>query len=481
MNNITLNFFGETLSISKPKSLLGLRSEISKLFCFSPEDASEILLTYIQNGEKKIISNDEDLKTFLKSNITLLDLDISLSSKIYKDNLSQLQEEKIKEQKTLEELIKKKEELTKIKETKFIQEKKELKEIENKMRELLKKQCEIRKKIYESTRQLDREISEYDKKIRELQKKLGIPTEKTEKLKGKQMVQIGFHNKLRFAPPVIKLPITKPCPHVHPCFFERKYHIHPNKIVKFQKVECISKETNKTMNESSNSKDETDINMKTIDEWGKNLLSRTRETTNKLAEKFKALESFNISINSTNDKKEDEKKVIHDNFMCDGCGMNPIVGKRYKCNSCRNFDYCEKCYEKNKSIHKHSFNAIEKPILSRVKFNYIPNNNLNRPKINPGMKFNGRRPDGVPKKMEHYPTMGNIFEKENVVKKVIHHGVKCDQCQKCPIIGIRFKCAVCPDFDYCEECEKKYANKHNHAFYKIYEPKMRQLIPKNNH
>jgi len=481
MNNITLNFFGETLSISKPKSLLGLRSEISKLYCFSPEDASEILLTYIQNGEKKIISNDEDLKTFLKSNITLIDLDISQSSKIYKDNLSQLQEEKLKEQKTLEEMIKKKEELTKIKETKFIQEKKELKEIENKMRELLKKQCEIRKKIFESTRQIDREISEYDKKIRELQKKLGIPIEKTEKLKGKQMVQIGFHNKLRFAPPVIKLPITKPCPHVHPCFFERKYHIHPHKIVKFQKVECIPKEINKTMNESSNSKDEINIKMKTIDEWGKNILSRTRETTNKLAEKFKALESLNISINSNNDKKEDEKKEIHYNFMCDGCGMNPIVGKRYKCNSCRNFDYCEKCYEKNKSTHKHSFNAIEKPILPRAKLNCMPNNNLNRPKFNPDMKFNGRRPDGVPKKMEHYPTMGNIFEKENVAKKVIHHGVKCDQCQKCPIIGIRFKCAVCPDFDYCEECEKKFADKHNHAFYKIYEPKMRQLIPKNKH
>ena len=485
MNNITLNFFGETLSISKPKSLFGLRSEISKLFCFSSEDASEILLTYIEKGEKKIISNDEDLKTFLKSNITLIDLDISQSSKIYKDNLSQLQEEKLKDQKTLEELTKKNEELTKIKETKFIQEKKELKEIENKMRELLKRQCEIRKKIYESARKIDRDISENDKKIRELQKKLGISTEKDEKLKSKQMVQSPFYNKLRFAPPVIKLPITKPCPHVHPCFFERKYHIHPPKISKIQKMEIndIPKKTNKTMNESSNSKEDIDIKMKTIDDWGEHILSKAKEITNKLAEKFKGLESLNISINSNNDKKEEEKekKEIHYNFECDGCGMNPIVGKRYKCNSCRNFDYCEKCYEKNKSTHKHSFNAVEKPVLHRVKLNYIPNNNLSKPKFHPGMKFNGRRPDGVPKKMEHYPTMGNIFQKENDVKKVIHFGVKCDQCQKFPIIGVRFKCAVCPDFDYCEECEKKFAAKHNHAFYKIYEPKMREFIPKNKY
>jgi hypothetical protein len=483
MNKITLNFFGETLSISKPKSLLGLRSEISKLFCLSSEDASEILLTYMEKGEKKIISNDEDLKTFLKSNITLLDLDISQSSKIYKDNLNQLQEEKLKDQKTLEELIKKKEELTKIKETKFIPEKKELKEIENKMRELLKRQCEIRKKIYESARQIDRDISENDKKIRELQKKLGISTEKDEKLKSKQMVQRPFYNNQRFAPPVIKLPITKPCPHVHPCFFERKYHIHPPKISKLQTIECndIPKKTNKTMTESSNSKEEIDIKMKTIDDWGKHILSKTKEITDKLAEKFKGLESLNISINSTKDKKEEEKKEIHYNFQCDGCGMNPIVGKRYKCNSCRNFDYCEKCYEKNKSTHKHSFNEFEKPVLHRVKLNYMPNNNLIKPKFHPGMKFNGRRPEGVPKKMEHYPTMGNIFQKENAAKKVIHYGVKCDQCKKYPIIGVRFKCAVCPDFDFCEECEKKFAAKHNHAFYKIYEPKMRELIPKNKY
>lgn len=471
MNNIILNFFGETISVSKPKSLFGLRSQISELFFFSPEDASEILLTYMENGEKKIISSDEDLKTFLKSGINLLDLDISQNSKIFKDNLSKLQREKALDQKTLEELLKKKEELVKIKETKFILEKKELKEIENQMRELLKRQYEIRKKIFESTRQIDRDISENNKKIQELQKKLGIPTENPEKNERNQMVQRGFHNKLRFAPPQIKFPIIKPCPHVHPCFFPRKYHIHPPRTLKLQKNELIDiKETNKTMNESSSSKEEIDIKLKAIDAWGNNILSKAKEISDKIAEKFKRLENLSVSINSVNDKKEQNKKEIHHNFKCDGCGMNPIVGKRYKCNSCRNFDYCENCYEKNKYTHKHSFNAVEKPFLE-------PSNNSSKP----GMKFNGKRPDGVPKKMQHYPTMGNIFEKENDAKKVIHYGVRCDGCQKYPIIGVRFKCAVCANFDYCEECEKKFAEKHSHTFFKIYDPKMRQLIPKNKH
>ena len=74
--------------------------------------------------------------------------------------------------------------------------------------------------------------------------------------------------------------------------------------------------------------------------------------------------------------------------------------------------------------------------------------------------------------MEHCPTMGNIFEKEKIANKIVHFGVKCDGCGTFPIIGCRFKCAVCDNFDYCEQCEKKFSEKHNHPFLKIYEPKM---------
>ena len=45
MSKISLNFFGETILVDKPKSLSSLRKEISELFCFSSEDAAEIILT----------------------------------------------------------------------------------------------------------------------------------------------------------------------------------------------------------------------------------------------------------------------------------------------------------------------------------------------------------------------------------------------------------------------------------------------------
>ena len=486
MSKITLNFFGEIISVNKPKSLFALRSEISDLFCFSPEDASEILLTYVENGNKKIISNDEDLKTFLESKITLLDLDISQSSKIYKSNLNQLQEENLKDKKALDELLKKREELAKMKETKFLPEKQELKEIQEKIVELLKKKSEIRKRIFESVRQIEKDIRENESKIKELQKKLGIKVEETEKPKQKPMfVKKVLSNKLRFAPPVIKLPINKPCPHVHPCFFPKKYHIQPSKAVKFAKTEYIDipkENTTMTESNSNNSNEEIDIKMRTIDDWGKCLLDKTKEITNKLAEKFKGFEALNISVNSNKekkveDKKEESKKEVHAYIICDGCGMDPLVGKRYKCKTCHDFDFCENCYEKNKDSHKHEFKLVEAKAPSITRLNIV-RRNLSKNRLHPRMTFNVKKSEDFPKKLEHCPTMGDIFGKQNVAKKVIHFGVACDQCKKFPIVGVRYKCAVCPNFDFCEDCEKKFADKHNHAFYKIYEPQMRNLIKK---
>ena len=139
MSKITLNFFGEIISVEKPKSLSSLRNDISRLFCFSTQDSAEIIITYNENGTKKIIANDEDLKTFLNSKVEIIDLDISQNSQIYKDSLNQIQEESSKDKAILEDLLKKKEELEKLKETKFDTQRQEIKDIKAKILELHKK------------------------------------------------------------------------------------------------------------------------------------------------------------------------------------------------------------------------------------------------------------------------------------------------------------------------------------------------------
>ena len=532
MSKITLNFFGETIMVNKPNTLSSLRNEISQLFCLSSQDADEIILTYKNNRKKQTISNDEDLKTFLNSKTSMIDLDISQNSKLFKDNFNKLQEENLNDKKTLDELLKKKKELNNLKENKFISEKKQLKEVEIKIFELFRQKSEIRKKLFEGMRQIEKEIKETDRKIQELQKKLNSSGEKSEKLKAQtqpQMQQPQFppnfipHYK-RFAPPILHHPVSNkkprihpfffhrrnlikpnnnqiktnphPSPHVHPCFFPRKYHVHAGRKnfgVKFGKTEYIDipKETNNTINitetnETKESIDDLDLKMKTIDDWGECLLLKTQEIANKLTDKFQGLETLKIfkglfneekkeDIKKEEVKKEDAKaeKEIHFSVICDGCKMSPLVGKRYKCKGCPNFDFCEKCYEEKKLEHGHEFLLIEKSTFKKPE---IIKKEL---QIKNSSSSNGIRPEGVPKKLEHCPTVGNLSQKEKTSNLIKHFGVKCDQCGKIPIVGCRYKCSVCPDFDFCEDCEKKYSHLHNHAFFKINNPSMRNLIYKN--
>jgi len=52
---------------------------------------------------------------------------------------------------------------------------------------------------------------------------------------------------------------------------------------------------------------------------------------------------------------------------------------------------------------------------------------------------------------------------------VIHQGITCDGCSK-SLVGIRYKCTSCFDFDLCENCESKSEHDPEHLFLKIKNP-----------
>ena len=97
--------------------------------------------------------------------------------------------------------------------------------------------------------------------------------------------------------------------------------------------------------------------------------------------------------------------------------------------------------------------------------------------------------DSIPKIQEIFKNSFNNNqekkqENDNNEKKPVHYCVRCDGCKCFPIRGIRYKCAVCNNFDYCEACEEKFSNVHQHPFIKINKPdlapkKIQIILPEN--
>lgn len=107
--------------------------------------------------------------------------------------------------------------------------------------------------------------------------------------------------------------------------------------------------------------------------------------------------------------------------ICDGCDKR-IVGTRHKCLTCPDWDFCGECHGKASVDH-------------------------------PGHRF-------VP----IYDTLGNqprVYQ--------VHYGIFCDGplCKDKPaqsyISGVRYKCAVCDDVDFCANCEAHPTLSHNHT------------------
>ena len=53
---------------------------------------------------------------------------------------------------------------------------------------------------------------------------------------------------------------------------------------------------------------------------------------------------------------------------------------------------------------------------------------------------------------------------------IIHKGINCSICGKKDIVGIRYKCTICPNFNLCENCEENTEHDDNHVLLKIKEP-----------
>lgn len=52
----------------------------------------------------------------------------------------------------------------------------------------------------------------------------------------------------------------------------------------------------------------------------------------------------------------EQRVEVHQHIICDGCGVNPIVGDRFKCTSCPDFYFCQNC--NSTKPHPHAFQKV---------------------------------------------------------------------------------------------------------------------------
>lgn len=50
---------------------------------------------------------------------------------------------------------------------------------------------------------------------------------------------------------------------------------------------------------------------------------------------------------------QESPPVVHRNIICDGCGTQPVVGVRWKCSVCNDYDLCDECESKGHHDARH--------------------------------------------------------------------------------------------------------------------------------
>ncbi|BGP23505.1 zinc finger, ZZ-type protein [Rhodotorula toruloides] len=134
-----------------------------------------------------------------------------------------------------------------------------------------------------------------------------------------------------------------------------------------------------------------------------------------------------------------EQQHVHPHVFCDRC-MRTVVGPRFKCTSCSNYDLCTDCIDSRFAFHPslHAFSEIARPGDAAVD----------------SVRGAAARPEA------------SVVEE----KKPAKHPANCDSCQF-PIVGVRFKCLECPDYDLDSDCHNNVSQIHpQHNFVRINDP-----------
>ena len=496
MKNLSLNFYGEQTSIKCPKDFVSLKKEISQIYQISLSDVSEINISYTKNDAKKIIKSEVDFIAFLHSRILKLTLDIDESSTLFQKSVLDLQK-KSKDDLTQLQLLKKKKEENKKMQTKLNEEtKKKIEDLNNEIKEIGQRKLDYVKSVKKMMRGPRNKEKELMVKINKLGNEIGAQVVFTLPEKGPLPVK-GETEKEKKYLDLIKR--NTECVNV-----QEKLYANPRKnmadmdkqlkeinkkslgIIKASQKEMMSlkKEENKLIKEIIDlekklglfvdekkpmkktgfyfpNREKLSLQIKTInkDEKKEEKLKTKKEKPEII---LPAPQKINKKIeNVLGNLRKNMREDIEKHISKTNEEIRKIRKKaeEKKC-ELKNEDkkYLEKCQEENDK----SFKEVDKWIEFILKHTHeiieaVETKN----------KENLEKVEEIGKRIGLEMKQNTNSEK----KEIVHRGVICDGCNG-PIIGTRYKCVICEDFDYCEKCEKKSNGGHGHPLLKINRPEM---------
>lgn len=341
MKKISLNFFGEKAEINVPTSLESLRKAISEQFLFSPRDTAELMIYYVKDLGHKIVQTEKDFAQFLKEKAKELNLDISETSHLYQEEMKGIEKaESAREE--LERLKAEKKNILDECQKRMKEKRDQMKTIKASIQELRAQYAAINKELVTDFSNMIAQLKPKKERIVELEKQLGVQPVKEVKGQGKTLKSKikCFVNKLERK--IYK--ITK-----------KENYKESKKIAKKQKKQEVKDQK----------KQEVPVIQPVQQNFGEKVLTNIRNIGDFIIDNGnKIKENITEKISNFNKPAEQLNGPIHNRVICDGCGMNPIVGPRYKCAVCEDFDYCSKCEEQFSQKHQHPFIKINTPELA---------------------------------------------------------------------------------------------------------------------
>jgi len=165
---------------------------------------------------------------------------------------------------------------------------------------------------------------------------------------------------------------------------------------------------------------------KATEELRKDITNKAIKEANKVIDECYAKNETSV--------KAATSKVVHNRVSCDGCSIFPVVGDRYKCSICVDFDFCSACEEKG--THPHPFIKIRNPDIAPTKIICFANDNFDNLHLNketlPENKYINKIVDELPN-LVNFDNLEEIIKEEALLASATQNNIELSVEQNCEL------------------------------------------------